>query len=521
MGTAVRLGLLGMFWLGCLAGIGRAEKADRPAAFTLKLRSRVETTPGSGQYHTRVQQTTWQAPKTAVIVCDMWDQHGCAPAAARVAEMAPRANQFLIEARRRGALIVHCPSDTMDFYRDTPQRRLAQQAPPVEPPVPLQRWCHRVPDREPPLPIDDSDSGCEEPSLNKRVWTRQIATLEIHPGDAITDSLEAYYLLRQRQIENVMVLGVHTNRCVLGRPFGIRQLVLQGFNVALVRDLTDSLYNPARPPHVSHFTGTDLVVEHIETWWCPSITSADLLGGGEFRFKADTRPTLLMVSAEDEYRTEHTLPEFARKHLGHSFRVQWVFADAQQRHLLPGLEALEQADVLLLSVRRRALPAEQMAILRRFLAAKKPLVAIRTSSHAFALRSNEKLPADRVVWPRFDADVLGCNYQGHYGNDQLPQVRLHTEHAEHPILRGVEPFVSGSSLYRSRPLAEGAVPLLIGRAAEHPEEPVAWTYTPPGGGRVFYTSLGGPGDFQQESFQRLLRNAVHWAAGVPLPPQHP
>ena len=103
----------------------------------------------------------------------------------------------------------------------------------------------------------------------------------------ITDSAEAYNLFRQRGIENVLVCGVHLNMCVLGRPFAIRQMVLQGQRVALVRDLTDTMYNPARAPYVSHFAGTRLVVEHVEKYWCPSITSASLLGGPEFRFRGD------------------------------------------------------------------------------------------------------------------------------------------------------------------------------------------------------------------------------------------
>ena len=71
--------------------------------------------------------------------------------------------------------------------------------------------------------------------------------------------------------------GVHVNKCLLARPFGIRQLVILGINVLLVRDLTDSLYNPAMPPWVSHDRGTELVVDHIETYWCPSISDQDLI----------------------------------------------------------------------------------------------------------------------------------------------------------------------------------------------------------------------------------------------------
>ena len=71
--------------------------------------------------------------------------------------------------------------------------------------------------------------------------------------------------------------GVATNMCVLGRSFGIRSLINAGMNVILVRDLTDTMYNPEMPPFVSHDEGTQLVVEHIEKYWSPSVLSKDLM----------------------------------------------------------------------------------------------------------------------------------------------------------------------------------------------------------------------------------------------------
>jgi nicotinamidase-related amidase len=229
----------------------------------------------------------WAAKKTAVVICDMWDKHWCAGATGRVGEMAPRMNAVVAELRKRGALIIHCPSDTMGFYKDTPQRKLAQDAPRVETKVALERWRKLDPAREGKLPIDDSDGGCDcEPQCKTgKAWSRQHEAIKIEEGDAITDSAEAYYLMKQRGIENVIVMGVHTNMCVLGRPFAIRQLVLQELNVVLMRDLTDTMYNPRRPPNVSHFEGTALVIDHIEKHWCPTVTSADVLGGDPFRFK--------------------------------------------------------------------------------------------------------------------------------------------------------------------------------------------------------------------------------------------
>jgi nicotinamidase-related amidase/type 1 glutamine amidotransferase len=500
-----------------LLATARGEEPAKPAEKTLllHLRQRVETEKDSGRYHTLTKAVKWGASKTAVVVCDMWDKHWCPGATSRVGETAPRMNELLVAARKQGALIIHCPSDTMEFYKDTSQRKLAQAAPKVEPKVPLQNWCKFDAKKEGNLPIDDSDGGCAEEMKTYKAWSRQIDTLKIEEGDAVTDNAEAYYLMRQRGIENVLVMGVHTNMCVLGRPFAIRQLVQQGLNVVLVRDMTDTMYNPAKPPFVSHFTGTDLVVEHIEKYWCPTCTSADLLGGKEFRFKDDHRPHLVVLCAEDEYQTEKTLPEFAAKQLGKDFRVTFVYADAKDRFDLRGLEVLNEADLVLVSVRRRVLPKEQMELIRKYLASGKPLVGIRTASHAFSLRKGEKLPDGDADWQGFDHEVLGCNYNMHH-NEKLKTTIKFAEGVEKtPILKGVKSeFPSAGSLYLSHPLAEGATPLLIGQAESiATTEPVAWTWMRKDGGRVFYTSLGHPGDFKEESFVNLLRNGIRWAAG--------
>jgi hypothetical protein len=165
----------------------------------------------------------------------------------------------------------------------------------VKPPIKLAtspRWgtAWDWPDkqREPVLPIDDSDMGCdcEQKCTIDPPWKRQIEVIEIDDSrDAITDNgQELYNLFTQRGIENVIVCGVHLNMCVLGRPFAIRQLVKLGKNVVLVRDMTDTMYNHQMRPFVDHFAGTELVVEHVERYWCPSILSTDIVGGEPFQF---------------------------------------------------------------------------------------------------------------------------------------------------------------------------------------------------------------------------------------------
>ncbi|MCW3094884.1 MAG: Isochorismatase family protein [Chthonomonadaceae bacterium] len=258
-------------------------------ALELTLRRRKESVPGTGQYETSYESVAWSADRTAFLVCDMWNQHWCVSASRRVEELAPTMNAALNAGRDRGVLILHAPSDTMAFYAATPQRERARSAPKVaSEPEDISLWRPLDSTRESPLPIDDSDGGCDDlpPCPTYRAWTRQHPALEIAPEDAISDNgAEIYRLLEQQQIENVVVMGVHTNMCVLGRSFGIRRLVGLGKNVALMRDMTDSLYNPRKQPYVSHFHGTRLMVDHIETYWCPSITSDQITGGEPFSFQ--------------------------------------------------------------------------------------------------------------------------------------------------------------------------------------------------------------------------------------------
>ncbi|HTD86541.1 MAG TPA: protein-signal peptide and transmembrane prediction, partial [Candidatus Binatia bacterium] len=90
---------------------------------------------------------------TAIIICDMWDQHWCKGASERVAEIAPRMNEVVSAARKRGMFIIHAPSETMDFYKDTPQRKRALEAPMVIAPAEIGRWRRLDAQKEPALPI--------------------------------------------------------------------------------------------------------------------------------------------------------------------------------------------------------------------------------------------------------------------------------------------------------------------------------------------------------------------------------
>lgn len=518
----------GLLLLAAVLSVASSVGLATDSKLELHARSRVESTLGSGEFRLEEKTLEWDAAKTAIVICDMWDRHWCKGATGRVGEMAPRMNEVIKAARQRGVFIIHCPSDTINFYKDTPQRRLAQAAPKATPKVPLEGWCQLDPKHEAPLPIDDSDGGCDdEPQCRSgQAWQRQIATLEMQEGDAVTDSAEAYYLMQQRGIENVIIMGVHANMCVLGRPFSIRQMVRQGKNVVLMRDLTDTMYNSRQRPFVSHFAGTDLIVSHVEKYWCPSITSADFVTGPPFRFREDRRPKVVFIIGENEYVTWETLPIFARQDLEwRGIDCSFVMASSREGdNDFKDFQAIKDADLLFISVRRRAPPKEMLALIRAHVAAGKPLVGLRTASHAFAATPSDD---QHEAWPGFDTEVLGGEYGGHYGNkppaDPPTVVRRAPNAGDHAVLTGLPlaEFQVTSHLYKNLKQASTVTPLLVANVeGQRQIEPVAWVNTNLNR-RVFYTSLGNPDDFKLPAFRRLLLNGVLWTLRLPIPPDVP
>jgi len=218
-------------------------------------------------------EANWAPERTALLLCDIWDSHWCRGAVERLNAMTPMMNDVVTACRDRGILIVHAPSDTLDFYRDTPVRKRTDSVPAVDPP----------PDRDlpdPPLPVDASDEGADTGETETySAWSRQHPDIVIdQERDLMSDSgPQIYACFRHYGIRNMLIMGVHTNMCILHRTFGIKQMVRWGMPVALVRDLTDTMYNPAMPPYVSHEEGTDLVVSFIEKHWCATVHSSDLL----------------------------------------------------------------------------------------------------------------------------------------------------------------------------------------------------------------------------------------------------
>lgn len=202
-----------------------------------------------------------------------------------------------------------------------------------------------------------------------------------------------------------------------------------------------------------------------------------------------------LVSGALEYQSDESLASF-QKFLEDNYHVQCSRAFRKADDDLPGLENLDSCDVMLLFARRLTIKGEPLERIQKYCKDGKPVVGLRTASHAFQ------------NWPTFDKEVLGGNYKMHYKAGPASAVKLVDKAKSHPILEGVQSFQSPGSLYRNTGLADDVELLLTGSIPEH-SEPIAWTRLH-NGGRIFYTSLGHPKDFEEANFKRLLVNALFW-----------
>ena len=252
--------------------------------FKMRMRSCKKPVGKGIAYEPVVNEVAWNTSETAIIICDMWSDHPCKMAAQRVTDMAPRMNTVISSARDRGALIIHAPSGGVELYENTPFRQKMKNAVAVKSPVPIKGNWECELDRETELPVEankrseEAVNGCDDPfpAPHPDFDRHEHPAIGIIGWDGVSQSGQEMWNVFQREgIRNVVLMGVHTNMCVLGRPFGIRQMVKLGLNVALCRDLTDALYDPRDPPYVSHTRGVELIVEHIEKYWCPSFLGTD------------------------------------------------------------------------------------------------------------------------------------------------------------------------------------------------------------------------------------------------------
>ena len=224
------------------------------------------------------------------------------------------------------------------------------------------------------------------------------------------------------------------------------------------------------------------------------------------------QPHIVFLIAEKEYQTEKTLPNFCKQYVRDG-KSSFVYADPHEPNKLIGSEAVDTADLLFVSVRRRTLPPQQLNRIRQYVQSGKPVIGIRTASHAFCLRNKE--PEDGFAeWPEFDSTVFGGNYTNHYKNSLIATIQRVNPSSTSAgfLLSGIKelPVKSGGSLYCVSPLEEKADVMLEGVVEGHAPEPVAWTFRRADGGKSFYTSLGHVDDFRGPVLPRLLSNAIGW-----------
>jgi type 1 glutamine amidotransferase len=254
---------------------------------------------------------------------------------------------------------------------------------------------------------------------------------------------------------------------------------------------------------------------------------------------------IVLVAADDEYRSEELIPQLAKilaKH--HGFKCTVLFSidkkdgtiNPGQRDNIPGLEALQSADLFVLFARFRELPDEQMKYIVDYINSGKPIIGLRTSTHAFNY-GKSKSPYAKYTWTSsefqggFGRQVLGETWVNHWGNHNVESTRglIAKGMEKHPILRGVNDIWGPSDVYEIRKLTGDRRPLVMGQVLKgmspkdepNPNKrlmPLAWikTYTGTAGkpARVFATTLGHGGDFKSEGVRRMLVNACYWCLGM-------
>lgn len=255
---------------------------------------------------------------------------------------------------------------------------------------------------------------------------------------------------------------------------------------------------------------------------------------------------IVLISGDEEYRSEEALPMLAQilaTRFGFTCNVLFSIdpesgeIDPNQQSNIPGLHHLEDADLMLISTRFRELPPEQMRYIDAYLMAGKPVIGLRTATHAFHYRNKEDqyakydFQSDVPGWENgFGKIVLGETWVSHHGDHGSEGTRavINEAHATHPVLKGVADIWGPTDVYTVGPL-NGATVLLFGQSTrgmsadspiniEKEVMPIAWTrtYQLPDGvqGKAFTTTMGASVDFQSPDLRRLLVNACFWATGM-------
>ncbi|MBL8047473.1 MAG: ThuA domain-containing protein [Chthonomonas sp.] len=242
---------------------------------------------------------------------------------------------------------------------------------------------------------------------------------------------------------------------------------------------------------------------------------------------------VVLIAADPEYRSEQAMPQLARIFARHGFQCTVLFAqdpagtvNPTHTGLVPGLSKLENADLCVLMARFQHWADRDMRHFAKYVAAGKPLIALRTSTHAFAYPADSQSEFKSWSWDQpdggFGRRVLGETWVAHWGRHGAEGTRA-TPVGDHPVLRGVGPIEVSTDAYEAHPPASAQVLLrganMAGLAAGSPlvndpkrgPMPVAWI--PAVRARVLTTTMGSSRDLLDANFRRLLLNAAAWAVG--------
>ena len=255
---------------------------------------------------------------------------------------------------------------------------------------------------------------------------------------------------------------------------------------------------------------------------------------------------IVFISGDEEYRSEEVLPMLAKiLAVHHGFKCTVLFAidpktgtiNPENQTNIPGLHNLETVDMMVLFTRYRELPDDQMKYIVDYTNSGKPIMGLRTATHAFNYSRNKQNPHAKYSFRSEEFDggygrqVLGETWVSHHGHHGKESTRgiINEEMKAHPILKGVEDIWGPTDVYSIKELTGDAKVLVFGQVLvgmkptdepkpNTPTMPVAWikTYTSEQGkaSRVFCTTMGASVDLKSEGLRRLLVNACYWCMGM-------
>ena len=278
------------------------------------------------------------------------------------------------------------------------------------------------------------------------------------------------------------------------------------------------------------------------------VSASDGRSGSE-DFEANKKH-IVFLSGDEEYRSEEALPLMAQIMEKHGFRCTVLFSvdkdgfvDPRVQSSLTNPEAMDSADALVLFLRFRCWDDSTMRMFESAVHRGVPIIGIRTTTHPFRFSKNSpwfkySFNANLATgWAKgFGREVMGESWIAHHGKHKKEGTRTFIEesHRNHPIINGVGTMFSKTDVYRANPDPEKSTVLMRGgvtaslepsselvSAKNAPMQPLSWirSYKNNGGttNRVFTTTMGSSVDFKQESFRRMIANAIFWGLEMEVP----